>query len=87
MGFPPGWTLNCHIQSYIDIYLSTATFKEVQRAFPYLVSKEFASGGGDVGGPTLPAVVILRLDLISSPSSLPPGTRLQVAYHRGQNTI
>ncbi len=24
------------------------TFREVQRAFPYLVSKEFASGGGDV---------------------------------------
>ena len=27
------------------------TFQEVQRAFPYLVSKEFASGGGDVSVP------------------------------------
>ncbi|KAJ3548556.1 hypothetical protein NMY22_g1220 [Coprinellus aureogranulatus] len=31
-----------------DIYASEHTFIEVQRAFPYLVAKEFASGGGDV---------------------------------------
>lgn len=31
-----------------DIYASQATYAEVSRAFPYLVSKEFASGGGDV---------------------------------------
>ncbi|KZT06309.1 uncharacterized protein LAESUDRAFT_726141 [Laetiporus sulphureus 93-53] len=43
-----GWTLHGAIQPHIDIYVSMATFKEVQRAFPYLVSKEFASGGGDV---------------------------------------
>ncbi|KAF9455013.1 hypothetical protein P691DRAFT_716113 [Macrolepiota fuliginosa MF-IS2] len=43
-----GWTLNGAIQPYIDVYLSQATFTEVQRSFPYLVSKEFASGGGDV---------------------------------------
>ncbi|KAI5123712.1 hypothetical protein M0805_000306 [Coniferiporia weirii] len=43
-----GWTLNGNIQSHIDLYASQATFGEVQRAFPYLVSKEFASGGGDV---------------------------------------
>lgn len=43
-----GWTLNANIQTHIDVYLSAATFTEVQRAFPYLVSKEFASGGGDV---------------------------------------
>ncbi|THH11772.1 hypothetical protein EW145_g440 [Phellinidium pouzarii] len=43
-----GWTLHGDIQSYIDLYASQATFDEVRRAFPYLVSKEFASGGGDV---------------------------------------
>ncbi|KAJ8520566.1 hypothetical protein ONZ45_g2640 [Pleurotus djamor] len=43
-----GWTLNCHIQPHIDVYVSQATFGEVQRSFPYLVMKEFASGGGDV---------------------------------------
>lgn len=43
-----GWTLNDAIQSHIDIYLSQETFVEVKRAFPYLVAKEFASGGGDV---------------------------------------
>lgn len=43
-----GWTLNGAIQSHIDVYLSQDTFVEVQRSFPYLVSKEFASGGGDV---------------------------------------
>lgn len=42
------WTLNGAIQSHIDIYASEHTFIEVQRAFPYLVAKEFASGGGDV---------------------------------------
>jgi len=43
-----GWTLNHKIQSHIDVYLSQATFQEVQRSFPYLVAREFASGGGDV---------------------------------------
>ncbi|KLO05756.1 hypothetical protein SCHPADRAFT_946650 [Schizopora paradoxa] len=43
-----GWTLGGQIQSHIDIYLSSTTMDEVQRAFPYMVSKEFASGGGDV---------------------------------------
>ncbi|KAH7883855.1 beta-lactamase-like protein [Phlebopus sp. FC_14] len=43
-----GWTLGCAIQRHIDVYVSQTTFGEVQRAFPYLVSKEFASGGGDV---------------------------------------
>ncbi|KAJ3490481.1 hypothetical protein NLI96_g1414 [Meripilus lineatus] len=43
-----GWTLRGAIQPHVDLYVSQATFKEVQRAFPYLVAKEFASGGGDV---------------------------------------
>ncbi|CAL1696278.1 unnamed protein product [Somion occarium] len=43
-----GWTLRSSIQSHVDLYVSQATFKEVQRAFPYLVAKEYASGGGDV---------------------------------------
>lgn len=36
------------IQPHIDVYLSRATFSEVERTFPYLVAKEQASGGGDV---------------------------------------
>jgi len=43
-----GWTLRGAIQPHVDIYVSQATFGEVQRSFPYLISKEFASGGGDV---------------------------------------
>ncbi|CAE6440270.1 hypothetical protein ACGC1H_004730 [Rhizoctonia solani] len=43
-----GWTLGKSIQTHIDIYVSAFTFKEVQRSFPYLVAKEFATGGGDV---------------------------------------
>jgi hypothetical protein len=36
------------IQQFIDVYVSQATFAEVERAFPYMVAREFASGGGDV---------------------------------------
>ncbi|CAE6471617.1 unnamed protein product [Rhizoctonia solani] len=43
-----GWTLKKSIQAYIDIYVSAFTFKEVQKSFPYLVAKEFATGGGDI---------------------------------------
>lgn len=43
-----GWTLRAAIQQHIDVYVSNETFRDVERAFPYLVSKEFASGGGDV---------------------------------------
>ena len=50
-GKPTGWTLDNAIQQHIDIYVSQATFREVQRAFPYLVAREFASGGGDVRSP------------------------------------
>jgi hypothetical protein len=42
------WTLNNAIQSHINVYVSQETFTEVKRSFPYLVAKEFASGGGDV---------------------------------------
>lgn len=42
------WTLDSAIQPHIDIYLSRETFEEVQKAFPYLVSKDHASGGGGV---------------------------------------
>jgi hypothetical protein len=44
----PGWTLRGVIQDHIDVYVSLDTFTEVKRSFPYLVAKEFASGGGDV---------------------------------------
>jgi hypothetical protein len=43
-----GWTLGKSIQEHVDVYLTQETFREVQRSFPYLVSKEYASGGGDV---------------------------------------
>ncbi len=43
-----GWTLRGSIQKFIDVYASQATFTEVERSFPYMVSREYASGGGDV---------------------------------------
>ncbi|KAI9066725.1 hypothetical protein FKP32DRAFT_1589417 [Trametes sanguinea] len=43
-----GWTLHGAIQPHIDVYVSDETYEEVERAFPYLVNKKFASGGGDV---------------------------------------
>jgi hypothetical protein len=46
--------LKGQIQEFIDVYLSKATFDEVRRCFPYMVSKDFASGGGDVREPHLP---------------------------------
>lgn len=48
LSFLQGWTLRGAIQPHVDLYVTMHTFREVQRAFPYLVSKEFASGGGDV---------------------------------------
>ena len=53
-----GWTLGKAIQEHIDVYVSQTTFEEIQRSFPYLVSKEFASGGGDVRGAFL---ILLQL--------------------------
>lgn len=43
-----GWTLRGSIQKFIDVYASQATFTEVERSFPYMVSREYASGGGDI---------------------------------------
>jgi hypothetical protein len=40
--------LKGQIQQFIDVYVSQATFGEVKRSFPYMVSRDFASGGGDV---------------------------------------
>ncbi|KAF7367264.1 Lactamase-B domain-containing protein [Mycena sanguinolenta] len=42
------WTLGSRIQPHIDIYVSEETYRNIKRTFPYLVSKEFASGGGDI---------------------------------------
>ncbi|KAG9121939.1 hypothetical protein FRC07_001874, partial [Ceratobasidium sp. 392] len=43
------WTLGRNrIQDHIDVYLSTETMKVINRAFPYLVSKEHATGSGNV---------------------------------------
>ncbi|OCH87504.1 hypothetical protein OBBRIDRAFT_820602 [Obba rivulosa] len=43
-----GWTLRGAIQPHVDLYVSKDTFTAVQRSFPYLIAKEYASGGGDV---------------------------------------
>ncbi|KAJ7169471.1 beta-lactamase-like protein [Mycena filopes] len=48
------WTLSSRIQSHIDLYCSQATYEDIKRMFPYLVSKEFASGGGDVQNSSSP---------------------------------
>ncbi|KAJ7462793.1 beta-lactamase-like protein [Mycena galericulata] len=42
------WTLSDRIQPHIDLYVSEATYQDIKRMFPYLVSREYASGGGDV---------------------------------------
>ena len=51
-----GWTLRGSIQKFIDVYVSRATFTEVERSFPYMVAREYASGGGDVS-----EVLVIRL--------------------------
>ncbi|GAA94712.1 hypothetical protein E5Q_01365 [Mixia osmundae IAM 14324] len=43
-----GWTLGGVIQSTMDVYCSAMTYGEVKRTYPYLVSIEHATGGGDV---------------------------------------
>ena len=40
-----GWTLRGAIQPHVDLYVTMHTFREVQRAFPYLVSKEIEPKG------------------------------------------
>ncbi|CAE6495800.1 unnamed protein product [Rhizoctonia solani] len=43
------WTLGeLRIQDHIDVYLSEETMSDVRRGFPYLVSKEFATGSGHI---------------------------------------
>jgi len=43
------WTTkSADIQDAVDVYLSESTYKDVARAFPYLVSKEAATGSGIV---------------------------------------
>jgi len=57
------------IQQHIDVYVSQATFKAIQRAFPYLVAKEFASGGGDVRSPKREFVLCAEFTTDRFPSS------------------
>jgi hypothetical protein len=54
-----GWTLKGSIQQFIDVYVSRTTFAEVERAFPYMVTPELASGGGDVS-----ASLVFRVSLM-----------------------
>ncbi|KAG8714522.1 hypothetical protein FRC09_017528 [Ceratobasidium sp. 395] len=43
------WTLGKNrIQDHIDVYLSAETMQVINRSFPYLVSKEHATGSGNV---------------------------------------
>lgn len=42
------WTLGGFVQPWVDVYCSQTTLDEVERTFPYLVNKAFATGGGDV---------------------------------------
>ncbi|KAJ1302753.1 hypothetical protein OPQ81_003062 [Rhizoctonia solani] len=43
------WMLgDMRIQDHIDVYLSKETMNDVKRGFPYLVSKEFATGSGHI---------------------------------------
>ncbi len=72
-----GWTLRGSIQKFIDVYASQATFTEVERSFPYMVSREYASGGGDVSKDSM-----IRLFLIN----FIPDSRVQVAHLRRQCT-
>ncbi|KAI8338534.1 metallo-beta-lactamase family protein [Chlamydoabsidia padenii] len=41
-------TLGNAVQEKVDIYLTEETMDTVKRAFPYLVSADYATGGGDV---------------------------------------
>lgn len=42
------WTSAGSVQEMVPIYLNEETFAVVSRAFPYLVSKANATGGGEV---------------------------------------
>ncbi|ORY07617.1 Metallo-hydrolase/oxidoreductase, partial [Basidiobolus meristosporus CBS 931.73] len=42
------WTLGGRVQSHIPIYLSSETLEVVEHAFPYLVDRTKATGGGDI---------------------------------------
>lgn len=56
-----------------------STFKEVQRAFPYLVSKQYASGGGDVG--SLTGLFHAMTDVTLRRSLNSNGTSSKIACH------
>lgn len=43
------WTTGSdRIQDHVDVYLTRDTFNGVQSSFPYMVHKEYATGGGDI---------------------------------------
>lgn len=63
------WTHGGTIQLHIDIYASKDTFSHVQKAFPYLISSELASGGGDVGPIILNLIRPLHVPLPRFPNS------------------
>ena len=72
-----GWTLQGAIQPSIDIYLTQQTLVDISRAFPYLVSKEHASGGGDVRYPRFDASTPSNL----TPSRLASGPCFHLPHH------
>lgn len=52
------WTMGGIIQDHVDVYLTQECFATVQSTFPYLVNRQLATGGGDVGA--------LRWHIVSS---------------------
>lgn len=42
------WTLGGFVQDHIDVYCTKVTLDAIGKTFPYLVNKNFATGGGDV---------------------------------------
>ena len=82
-----GWTLEGVIQPSIDIYLTQQTLTDISRAFPYLVSREHASGGGDVrylqfGATSMPTLFAPIRSLLSSTISF-----IQARYSPFQRVV
>jgi phosphoribosyl 1,2-cyclic phosphodiesterase len=70
------WTSAGSVQETVPIYLSDESFAVVSRAFPYLVSKAHATGGGEVASFNFNVVKrdetfeIAGLDIVPLPGEL-----------------
>jgi hypothetical protein len=67
------WTSGGTLQESVPIYLNDETFAVISRAFPYLVSKANATGGGEVASFTFSVIKpdvpfeIAGLDIVPLP--------------------